>query len=273
LHSSHKYEVDGSLASDSQKSNYLSAVLSVVEEPKEFCNFRRKNSYREILEHINFKQGLSYLESIKKFEKELQVHLNWQEIMRNDDVGNPVKYKYNSVGTISPTTLRYANVGLQLRNIFGTSLKSVVEIGAGYGGQARVLDEFFNLTSYTIFDLPEVNLLISQYLSCFELDFKLHFGDIQEPAMMKWDLAISNYAFSELPRNLQIEYVKKIFLNSRRGYLIMNSGLLNVTGRSEGKLQATELLELLPGSTLHVETPLTGPDNYLLTWGHEEMKN
>lgn len=270
LHSSHKYDVDGSLASDSQKSNYVSAVLSVVGDPKEFHEFRRKNSYREILEHMNYKQGSLYFDSIQEIRNKLQIDLNWEEIKKNDDVGNPIKYKYKSIGELSPTTLRYVNVGLQIKELFGDSLKSAVEIGAGYGGQARILDEFFGLASYTIYDLPEVNELIAKYLSCFKLNFNLQFGDIDQTEDTKWDLVVSNYAFSELPKSLQFEYVKKVFLNSRRGFVIMNSGLSNVTGRSEGKLQAKELLDLIPGSTLKEETPLTGPDNYLLTWGLEE---
>jgi hypothetical protein len=39
-----------------------------------------------------------------------------------------------------------------------------------------------------------------------------------------YDLTISTFAFSELPRKIQLVYLKKVLLNSKHGYLIMNSG-------------------------------------------------
>lgn len=271
LFSTHRYEVDGSLESDSQKSNYVQSVLSILGSQRNFGQFRRKNSYREILEHLNFRQGSKYLHSIQELQNKLGLDLNWEELRRNDEVGNPIKYKFSEAGKISPTTLRYVNVGLQIQELFGASLNSLVEVGAGYGGQARILDELLKISKYTIFDLPEVNELIAKYLSHYKLDLNLEFDDVLKVTGKKWDLAISNYAFSELPKELQIKYVKDIFLNSRRGFVIMNSGRSNLTGRSGGKLRAKELLAMIPGSTILEEKPLTGPDNYLLTWGFEEI--
>jgi hypothetical protein len=39
-----------------------------------------------------------------------------------------------------------------------------------------------------------------------------------------YDLVISNYAFSELPSELQTRYIEKIILKAKRGYLTINSG-------------------------------------------------
>lgn len=269
IKSSHKYTLDGSVASDSQKSNYVRAVASIIGDSREFRDFRRIHSYREILEHVDYKLGLRYLNSIGDLRNKLKIELNWDELRKNDDIGNPVKYKFELIGHISPTTLRYVNVGLQIKDLFGDSLTSVAEVGAGYGGQARILSELSSVKNYTIFDLPEVDALIGKYLSRYRLNFSVDFNNINEAVRKNWDLVISNYAFSELPSSLQLEYVEKIFLNSSRGFVIMNSGMSNITGRSEGKLLSKELLELIPGSSIIEEKPLTGPDNYLLIWGQE----
>jgi trans-aconitate methyltransferase len=141
---------------------------------------------------------------------------------------------------------------------------SVVEIGCGYGGQAAVLNRMFGIRDYTCFDLPPVLELIERYLVEVS-DLEIRRGDLAEKAY-KWDLVISNYAFSELRRDLQIHYMENILLKSASGFMIMNSGLTNKTGRSTGKLTITEIREFLPNLRIVEETPLTGPDNYVILW-------
>ena len=95
------------------------------------------------------------------------------------------------------------------------------------------------------------------------------FEDLRELPDKNWDLVISNYAFSELPKSLQLDYVEKVLTRSKRGYLIMNSGKSNISGFSKGKLTLKELEDLLPGVEILEEVPNTGPDNYVLVWGHK----
>jgi hypothetical protein len=67
------------------------------------------------------------------------------------------------------------------------------------------------------------------------------------------------------------EYINKVLAKSERGYMIMNSGLNNQTGRSDGKLTLGELKTLLPRFEILEEVPNTGPDNYVLVWGHNRV--
>ena len=124
-----------------------------------------------------------------------------------------------------------------------------------------------------MFDLVPVLELVRKYLSSFgnnqvKLN-KVIFEDLRELPNKNWDLVISNYAFSELPKSLQLDYVEKVLTRSKRGYLIMNSGKSNISGFSKGKLTLKELEDLLPGVEILEEVPNTGPDNYVLVWGHK----
>ena len=80
-----------------------------------------------------------------------------------------------------------------------------------------------------------------------------------------YDLAISNYAFSELPRVIQLQYVE-IFKNSKKGYLTMNSG--NGGIYDEGKLTLNELKSILPNISVFEENPKTYKGNYIIVWGN-----
>jgi hypothetical protein len=82
---------------------------------------------------------------------------------------------------------------------------------------------------------------------------------------------MSNYAFSELPSDLQKIYIEKVLGKSERGYLIMNSGMTNHSGRSDGKLTLEELRKFLPEFQIFEEIPNTGPDNYVIVWGHNRV--
>ena len=240
--------------SESEDRFYVQAVERIVAHPKKFARFRRIYNYREVLE-----PGL--LNSTLQFKA-------------NDVTGKPYIHNYPNIGKFSPTTLRYISVAAEIRSLFGNKVSGdFAEIGVGYGGQFSVLNETQRINSYSMFDLVPVLELVRKYLSSFgnnqvKLN-KVIFEDLRELPDKNWDLVISNYAFSELPKSLQLDYVEKVLTRSKRGYLIMNSGKSNISGFSKGKLTLKELEDLLPGVEILEEVPNTGPDNYVLVWGHK----
>ena len=121
-----------------------------------------------------------------------------------------------------------------------------------------------------MYDLPVVLDLAEKTLERAELissSFTKKSIDPVEPEI--YDLVISNYAFSELPEAVQRDYIAKMLGASRCGYITMNSGRSNISGRSTGKMSLLEITELLPPCEILEEDPKTGPDNYIIVWGHQ----
>jgi putative sugar O-methyltransferase len=228
--------------------------------------------YREIVETVSYAQGKRYLDRINELNK--GKNLNLYSYAINDLIGDPITYKYSNSLRISPTTLRYVSVSQELKDIFGTCLGgSFVEIGAGYGGQAAILMKDFNVTSYSIFDLPDAQLITRSYLTELQTPKIVKMCTLSEDINENYDFVISNYAFSELPREIQDQYINQVLKKTKRGYLIMNSGISDFTGRQNGKHTLSELREKLPPFDIYEELPCTGPDNYVIVWGHEKERN
>jgi putative sugar O-methyltransferase len=253
--------------SDSQESFYLEQINRILTNNKSLRNFRRKYDYREILEHVSYNLGKEYFQRIK-----IQTKENYETLiennLKNDSFGNPYKYRYEGGLVLSPTTLRYIHTALDIeRTVNLTSSDSIAEIGIGYGGQAAVIERLFKVDKYYAFDLPEVINLANIFLSeigsnvCFMNDLM-----VRNP-QKHWDVVISNYAFSELHKDLQTQYLENVLSKASRGYMIMNSGRTNNSGRSNGKLSLDMICEYLPSAKVKEEIPLTGPDNYVLYWG------
>jgi len=192
--------------------------------------------------------------------------------LKSDSIGNPQKYSYQGITIpLSPTTLRYLKVASDLKLLFGRKLGCVAEIGGGYGGQALVNDQLLDVRHVRIFDLPIVNKLINRYLNSYLFHGAYETTFINNESENKYDLAISNYAFSELPETVQKIYIKKVLSLSSRGYLTMNSGLGGK--RSSGKLSIGELRDLLPEFEVFEENPLTSQFNYIICWGHNKERS
>ena len=251
--------------SDSENGTYASAVMQALKSQKSFDNFKRSYLYREILEHVSREQGRSYL-NILESRNDLILSQGLETVLKSDDVGNPIKYQYEKYSSLlSPTTLRYLKVTSDLQILFGPRLGRVAEIGCGYGGQALVNDQLLNIQHATLFDLPFVNKLIDRYLNAHLLKGAYATTVINKAEPCHYDLVISNYAFSELPKKLQLAYIEKVLAKAKSGYLTMNSGLRN--SRSIGKLDIKDLRELLPEFAMIEEEPLTGDQNYIIVWG------
>ena len=143
--------------------------------------------------------------------------------------------------------------------------KNICEIGGGYGGQLVQLDSFFKINTYTIFDLPDVNKLVAKYCEITKVKCRLITKEIEEIDDTKYDFFISNYAFSELPKSIQIQYLP-ILKNSKKGYMIMNSGKGGIYDNKE-RLNIEQLKNLLPNLKIIQENPLTYKFNYVVIWG------
>lgn len=254
--------------SDSENGDYASTVIHALKNQKAFDNFKRSYSYRQILEHVSEDEGRSYLDILEARSDSI-LSRGLSNVLISDEVGNPIKYHYAGYeNPLSPTTLRYLKVTSDLKILFGSSLGQVAEIGCGYGGQTLVNDQLLDVQSARLFDLPFVNRLIDRYLNVHLLNGAYATTVINQEEPRDYDLIISNYAFSELPKTLQLAYINKILAKSKKGYLTMNSGLGN--SRSTGKLTLDELTKLLPEYKMIEEEPLTADQNYIIVWGHSE---
>ncbi len=248
---------------------YTDFCKSAAEDDILFANFKRSPLYTVVLEHVTYNFGKQYLELIKKNYPLLL--LNAEQFRTNDLIGNPFVFRFGKYGIFSPTTLRYMKIAGDI-GLMDIELKEakIIEIGAGYGGQCKVLSDFTGFKEYTIVDLPEVLLLVKRYLDAFDIkNVKLLTPD-QIDSCGDYDLVISNYAFSECYKLMQDVYLDRIIKNSKHGYMIHNGDAYD----HESFYHTEDLLQFLTEygyfPNVHPEIPQTGGDiehpNVVLTW-------
>ena len=116
-----------------------------------------------------------------------------------------------------------------MQNTFGNEGIDIVEIGGGYGGLCLCLHYFapsfdINIKSYTIIDLTDVLRLQKMYLNSngiqnvnFE-DTVTYGKNIDKKNMF----FISNYAFTELHRDKQNQYLQDLFPKVKHGFMCWN---------------------------------------------------
>jgi hypothetical protein len=82
---------------------------------------------------------------------------------------------------------------------------------------------------------------------------------------LNFDLIISNYAFTEIDKNIQDIYIEKILRKSKHGYITCNfiSHFCNIDSYSLEQLES-KLLEF--NTKRAAEYPLTHKDNLILYW-------
>ena len=241
----------------SDKQSYVEICRAAVGSSKVFNDFKSNIEYREILEHVSWKHGAQYLDLIKRPEV-LQNLLS----RNSEDVGNPIQYKFEGVGFLSPTQIRYAKIAQDLLDAHG-SLDGyrIIEIGIGNGGQALHLITLQNVKSYVLVDIPEVLNLARKILTPHPNFAKFKFVSAFDRISLESDLVISNYAFSELDLESQEDYFARFLSQAKSGYL-----LYNFIKKEVSNLSAEDLVLRIPGSTIKREEPLTYSRNVLITW-------
>lgn len=222
-----------------------------------FARFRSYQAYRRILEHVDQRLGAAYLDAIRQVKPEMLGRTDFAYFGLNDEHGSPETFQYPGTDRrVSPTTLRYIFVMAELSRMFapiGLPHK-VVEVGGGYGGQARMLRGLG--VNYTIVDLPEACALAKRYLSKFGLD-AVFIDAFDEVATDSGTLFLSNYALTECAPTVVESYVKRFALNCERGY---------ITGNAQRELIADLLAAKHPSFHPERPVPVDFRDNFVCTW-------
>lgn len=240
--------------------SYLQICEQAINNPVYLKNFKRCYEYRLVLEHVTRKQGEEYLDYIIGNDLLLANLVTSSKY----EIGNPITYPYKQLGEVSPTQIRYSKILGDLISFFGPlDDKEVLEIGVGNGGQAAQVLNFFDVKTYTLVDLPKVLELTKLVQSKLPDYQKLIFASSESSLARYSDLFISNYAFSELHKEIQDKYFELYIRNSKSGYMIYN----HIHENQDISYTAIEIAERIPGSFILKEMPLTYPKNVLLVWG------
>jgi putative sugar O-methyltransferase len=253
---------DSSITDSSTLATYPSLCGSAARNFETFKKFRSSRVLVEALDHVSIEQGNSYISEILKSGP-------WSEeftkvLLQIDKVGNPRKFKFKPYGTFSPTLLRYLKVYKDLENNFGSlNTLKIAEIGIGFGGQASLISLLSNPSSYTLYDLPPVLELAQKFMNEIDAPGNFTFFDGRNPEPFDSDLVISNYAFSELNRDVQDQYLQNVVLKSPRGYITWN----NLSEQTFGGYSLAELIRVIPNSQIRPEKPNTSECNAIIVWG------
>jgi hypothetical protein len=235
---------------------YLAVCQLALTHEDIFDVFKRTRDYRSVVETVTKKQGARYADLIGD-----KWHPYLPAFQKNDAIGSPIVYRY-PLGKFSPTTLRYIKTLSDLDAHFG-SLEGfdIVEIGAGYGGQAKIISDVYRFALYTFVDLPVVMKLIEKYLGALGVA-PISFTPHADP----YDLVISNYAFAECGRRTQDDYIVRFLKGARRGYITYDWGN---DPSPEGPYHREEIIGILSKfHKIHIlpEEPKTAEENFLIVW-------
>jgi len=247
---------------------YRELCLQAATQDQIFSGFKGNPLYKPILEHVSYHQGLQYLNRIKSSSSEVYTEENFNKFRQNDDVGSPDVFCDTEFGKISATTLRYINVLMDIHNIFGDiSVCNLVEIGAGYGGQTKIINDMFSDVNFTVVDLLEPTKLQERYLS--EFNISPEFISAQElyekDGFLESDIVISNYAISEISLENQDVYINKILKYSKEGYMICNGGRGERNNRNHQQWEMS-LKSIGKNVFTQNEEPSTGSSNKVFAW-------
>lgn len=240
---------------------YPQVCLDAANDYRFFNQFRQNPVYNEILEHVTEQEGAAYLELIAHDQALLG---EMDKFRQNDLYGTPRIYQYPNVGFMSPSTLRYVKVLSDLKNLFQSlDNLNICEIGVGYGGQCRIINALYVPATYCLVDIKPALLLAQRYLDNYAVQTTFSYMTMNDLEKSNYDLVVSNYAFTELPRDIQEIYLQKVILNSHRGYIIYN----DINPAEFKSYKKEELLRMIPGSRIIDEVPLTHPNNCVIVWG------
>ena len=251
----------------------VTSARAALENDEDFATFKQLPGIKRAIERLPPARGAEYRAIVLRQTPGLLDHLD--RFKENDTSGSPTTAPFPE-GMMSPTTWRYIKVLSDLQMLFGRlDGCHVAEIGAGYGGQCKIISDLYDVASYTIYDLEPVSRLAEKYL-CYAASpaaAKLRLADFrrldQDPPET-FDLVISNWALSECTKEIQDVYIRHVLRRSKRGYITYNQ-ISHLQGvESYRKREFIDVLhfptELMPEGLTGIPEDL---ENFILHWSSQ----
>ena len=189
--------------------SYNSVCHQAASDDAAFGRFRSNPVYTTILAHNDDIQKAIYLKWLRDHD---------YPIFDIDDFGGP--YSKPSLCTV-----RYSSTfhHMDKHELLFDGM-SICEIGAGYGGQALVIGNNYNIKSYVTYDLDGPAALQARVLKDYGENIESFDCRtlLSEESDIEYDLVISNYALSELDREGFDAYFDRVIKKSKSGYFQIN---------------------------------------------------
>ncbi len=200
--------------------NLSTTILNLIKK-KKLKNFLRNNYIQNIFFIHN--RIFIYFE-LKELQKDKRWKL-WKRLIKDNNVGNPVWYFLYADST--GNRIRQVYILKKFLDLNPTvklnKIKSVTEIGGGYGCMADVFIKLNKNIKFTIYDMYEVNLLQYYYLKMNKHNPKLNsihgklklLNNLNDLNKLKNNnLTIANWSLSEFPINFRKKFLR-IIKNSK----------------------------------------------------------
>jgi hypothetical protein len=167
----------------------------------------------------------AYLEGLRVLSPSIYDELHI--LAENDKVGHPIVHAFPDLPPISAGTIMYAYTLADIERHFGPldAQSSILEIGAGYGGQMVVALLHQQIEKYSVIDLPLAITVIQKYMQYFKTQRDLtqvSYYDIDYLPLDRYGLVVSNFCLTELDDEGIDSYIDSVFVNCRNCYIQSN---------------------------------------------------
>lgn len=204
------------LAPKTISEKYQSVVSNALSDENTFQVFKSLKEYNDVVGMCRDWQADVWIKNIS--ENHPEVFEDLFIYAENDLYGNSTHYMDVKNRKLSAGTLRYLNTVIEIDNFFNLKNNpiNVVELGVGYGGLCFVMNKYFQINSYSLLDLPNVQLFADKYLR------KLNITTQTTVVPEQIDLFVSEFCLSEFDDTDIYDFYNRYIAKAKRVYLVMN---------------------------------------------------
>lgn len=203
--------------------NKINLKKTHLEFNNQILNLLQSENLKNFLRE-NFIQKMFFVQNrlfIFNELKELKISKNWnfyQKIIKEDYVGNPIRYflypksSGNKINHVFHLHTLFNELNIHLKK----DIKKIFEFGAGYGCMARIYSKINPKIKYTCFDTDYVNLLQYYFLKSNNLNVgftrlnRFYLTSNINKINNNYDLFIANWSLSEVPLNFRKKIIPTI---------------------------------------------------------------